>query len=148
MRHPAKRKVLISRSATDDGAGGAHSAVVSRQSAETSQPSHFTARLNALLASADANQMIEMIARTNQALPDTDQRKIRVDDVRMLRRLAGQARTFSESLIDHANERRLVGERRGTVSPESGNTADWAERLATALEMVASPSAPIRRAGK
>lgn len=146
MRHPAKRKVITSRSAADDGAARGRS--VSRDSAGTGLPSHFAVQLNALLASADADQMVEMIARTNQALPDADQRKIRVDDVRMLRRLAGQARTFSESLIDHANERRLVGERRGTVSPESGNTADWAERLATALEMVASPPAPIRRAGK
>lgn len=106
----------------------------------------FARAVDALLASANADQLAELVARANNALPDDDQRKIRGEDVHMLRRLAGQARTFSSSLIDHAAERRLVGERRGRVSPESGDTADWAERLATALETAVSPSTTSRRA--
>ncbi len=94
--------------------------------------------LNGLLASASANQLADLIAHANRALPDDDDRKIREDDVRMLRRLASQARTCNRSLLDHAAERRLAGERRGRVSPEADKTAQWAERLATALETVTS----------
>ena len=101
---------------------------------------------------ADADQLVSMMALSNAALPDDDPRKIRPDDVRMLRRLAGQARTFSTSLIEHAAERRSVGEPRGRVSPEAGITARWAERLAGALEAVLSLDAdtsdhPHTRAG-
>ena len=94
--------------------------------------------LNALLASASADQLADLIAQANRALPDDDARKIREDDVRLLRRLASQARTFNRSLLEHAAERRLAGERRGRVSPEAGKTAQWAERLAVALETVTS----------
>lgn len=94
--------------------------------------------LNALLASASADQLADVIAQANRALPDDDARKIREDDVRQLRRLASQARTFNRSLLDHAAERRLAGERWGRVSPEAGKTAQWAERLAVALETVTS----------
>ena len=92
--------------------------------------------------------MTELIARANAALPDDDERKIHRDDVRMLRRLAGQARTLANSLLEHAAERRSVGERRGRASPESGSTARWAERLAGALEGVISRSATAQRARK
>jgi hypothetical protein len=61
----------------------------------------------------------------------------------MLRRLAVQARTLNSSLLDHAAERRLVGERRGRVSPEASNTAHWAERLAAALETLTSRRAAV-----
>ena len=105
----------------------------------------FAKRMHALLASADADQLAELIARANAALPDDDERKIHRDDVRMLRRLAGQAREFSNSLLYHAAERRSLGERRVRVSPESGNTARWAERLAGALEGVVSGSAAAQR---
>ncbi len=97
--------------------------------------------LRALLASATADQLAELIAEANNALPEDDARKIRQDDVRMLRRLAGQARIFGQSLLNHAAERRLVGERRGRVSPEAENTAHWADRLAGALETVTSATA-------
>lgn len=104
--------------------------------------------MNALLASANADQMVELIARTNDALGQDDQRKVRRDDVRMLRRLAEQARAFSKSLIDHNAERRLVGERRGPVSPEARNTAVWAERLALALETGVTRPVSTRRPRK
>ena len=109
-------------------------------------PPRLDARdLNALLASASADQLADLIAQANRALPDDDARKIREDDVRQLRRLASQARTFNRSLLDHAAERRLAGERRGRESPEAGKTAQWAERLAVALETVTSP--PHRATG-
>ncbi|HEY6830288.1 MAG TPA: hypothetical protein VI259_25720 [Gemmatimonadaceae bacterium] len=104
--------------------------------------------MRALLASADADQLSELRTRANAALPDDDQRKIHGDDVRMLRRLAGQARTFSSSLLEHAAERRLAGERRGRVSPEAGDTARWAERLSVALEALMSRRASPTRARK
>lgn len=117
----------------DDGAGA---------------PRDFAGEMQALLASADADQLSELIAAANAALPDGDERKICRDDVRMLRRLAGQARTFSDSLLEHAAERRSAGERRAIVSPEAGNTARWAERLAGALETVVSASATTQRGRK
>jgi hypothetical protein len=101
----------------------------------------FAKGMHALLASADADQLTELIARANAALPDDDERKIHRDDVHMLRRLAGQPRTLSNSLLEHATERRSMGQRRGRVSPESGDTARWAERLAIALQALASGSA-------
>jgi len=104
----------------------------------------FATEMRALLASADADQLAALITQANAALPDDDDRKIRRDDVRLLRRLAGQARSFSASLLEHAAERRLVGERRGRVSPESGDTARWAERLAKALETLTARSGAER----
>ena len=85
---------------------------------------------------ADPDELVGLIARANAALPDTDPRKIRPDEVAMLRRLAGQARTLDSSMLAHAAERRLAGERRGRVSPEASNTANWAARLAVALEAI------------
>ena len=121
MKHRSARRVR--EAAPDNGA----------------MPAPNAARgLHALLASATADQLAELIAEANSALPEDDTRKIRQDDVRMLRRLAGQARAFGQSLLDHAAERRLTGERRGRVSPEADNTAHWADRLAGALETVTS----------
>lgn len=94
--------------------------------------------VSAWIRTADADQLVEARALSNAALPDEDFRKIRLDDVRMLRRLAGQARSLNTSLTDHAAERRSLGERRGRISPEAGNTAHWAERLAGALEATLS----------
>jgi len=90
------------------------------------------------ISTADADQLVELMALSNAALPDEDPRKIRAEDVRMLRRLAGQARNLSTSLIAHRAERRAVGERRGHISPEAGDTARWAERLVGALEATLS----------
>jgi hypothetical protein len=87
-----------------------------------------------ILAAAADDDLVEIIARANAALPDTDRRKILGQEVDMLRRLASQARAFNANLVQHASERRAVGERRGHVSPESANTAAWAGRLADALE--------------
>jgi hypothetical protein len=88
------------------------------------------------LDGADPDELVGLIARANAALPDTDPRKIRPDEVAMLRRLAGQARTVDSSMVAHAAERRLAAERRGRVSPEASNTAKWAARLAVALEAI------------
>ena len=74
---------------------------------------------DALLASADADQMFELIARATAAIPVDDERKIR---------------------------RRLAGERRDRVSREARDTALRAERLAVAIETVVSPSTATRRA--
>jgi len=90
------------------------------------------------IRTADADQLVELMALSNAALADEDFRKIRPDDVRMLRRPAGQARSLNTSLTDHAAERRSLGERRGRISPEAGDTARWAERLVGALEATLS----------
>ena len=89
-----------------------------------------------ILPGAAADDLVEIIARANAVLPDTDPRKVRRDEVDMLRRLANQARAFNATLVEHAAERRAVGERRRPVSPESAKTAAWAGRLADALESV------------
>ena len=87
-----------------------------------------------ILASADPDDLVEIAARANAALPDTDPRKIRGDEVKMLKRLAGQARALNSTLIEHAEEHRAVGERSRQVSPEAATTAAWADRLLHALE--------------
>jgi hypothetical protein len=87
--------------------------------------------LDRLLASADADQLAEFIARANAALPVEDARRIRAEDVHMLKRLVAQADTLNHSMIAHAAERRWAGERRGRVSPEAGNTAEWRTDLRT-----------------
>jgi len=87
-----------------------------------------------MLASGTADELVEIIRRANGALPDPDPRKFRRHEVDMLRRLAGQAHEFNANLVEHAAERRAVGERRRPVSPESANTAAWAAHLADALE--------------
>ena|SRR5690242_16307065 len=87
-----------------------------------------------ILAAAAPDDLVAIMARANASLPHTDGRKIRGVEVAMLRRLAGQARAFSANLIQHAAERRALGDARGPVSPESANTAAWAGRLADALE--------------
>jgi hypothetical protein len=88
------------------------------------------------LDGADPDELVALIARANAALPDSDSRKIRLDEVTMLRRLASQAQTIDSSMVARAAERRLAGERRGRVSPEASNTAEWAARLAVALEAI------------
>lgn len=98
--------------------------------------SYSVRAIEPILSAGTDDDLVETIARANAALPDTDPRKIRSDDVHMLRRLAGQASDFNANLVQHAAERRAIGERRGHVSPESANTAAWAGRLADALEAV------------
>ena len=108
------------------------------QASAQQQAAELATEVSAWANTADADQLVNMMVLSNAALPDEDPRKIRAEDVRMLRRLAGQARTFSTALIEHAAERQSVGERRDRVSPESGDTARWAERLAGALDSVLS----------
>lgn len=93
---------------------------------------------------ADPNELLRVIARANAALPETDPRKIRPEDVAMLQRLSEQASGVNLRMVEHASERRGIGERRGRVSPEAGNTAKWAARLAAALEAMLEtpPAAP------
>jgi hypothetical protein len=112
------------------GAAAAARSTVPQRQAE------LVSEVSAWANTADADQLVAVMALSNAALPDEDSRKIRTDDVRMLRRLAGQARSLSTSLIEHAAGRRSVGERPARVSPEAGDTARWAERLAGALEAV------------
>lgn len=65
----------------------------------------------------------------------------------MLQRLSEQASDVNATMVEHAAERRKVGERRGRISPEAGNTAQWAARLAAALEsMLQTPRAASPRA--
>lgn len=64
--------------------------------------SDFASRTRAPLVSGDAEQPAEVIAGANAARRDDDQRTNRRDDPRMLRRLAGQARSVGKSLLDHA----------------------------------------------
>jgi len=112
-----------------------------RNAAQTTVPERRPSLANevrAWIRTADADQLVELMALSNAALPDEDSRKIRPDEVRMLRRLAGQARSLNTSLTDHAAERRSLGERRGRISPEAGDTARWAERLVGALEATLS----------
>ena len=87
-----------------------------------------------ILADAAPDELVEIRALANAALPDTDPRKIRGGEVDMLRRLASQAQDLNTNLVEHASERRALGERRQPVSPESANTAAWAGRLADTLE--------------
>jgi hypothetical protein len=75
-----------------------------------------------------------LISLANARLPDGDPRKIRLAEVRSLRRLASQAHELDASLIGHAEDRRRVGEQRGDVAPEAANTALWTDRLIRALE--------------
>jgi hypothetical protein len=109
--------------------------LVSRSNSELSRDAE------AILADANPDRLANLAARVNNALPDDDARKIRRGDVTQLRRLASQAREFSESLEAHAAERRSVGEGLVQVSPESGETARWADRLAFALESIVRGSA-------
>jgi len=101
----------------------------------------------ARLDDPDPAELLAVIARANAALPDTDPRKIRPEDVAMLQRLSEQASDINDTMVEHAAERRKVGERRGRVSPEAGNTAQWAARLAAALaSMLETPPAASPRA--
>lgn len=110
-------------------------------------PTQFDA---ARLDEAGPTELLAVIARANAALPDTDPRKIRPEDVAMLQRLSEQASDVNDTMVEHAAERRKAGERRGRVSPEAGKTAQWAARLAAALEsMLETPAAvPTRANGR
>ena len=75
-----------------------------------------------------------LIALANGRLDDRDPNKIRLAEVKSLRRLASQAHALDSSMIDHALERRTLGDKRGDISPEAANTALWSDRLIRALE--------------
>src|SRR5690242_13829006 len=97
---PVARKSLTSASFMKQRAARRMRDAVSDDAASSRQ--HFADEMHALIAGADADQLAELMAEANAALPDDDERKICRADVRMLRRLAGQARTFSISLLEHA----------------------------------------------
>ena len=141
-----QRTKRAERHRVDAAAAGAHTRAEEHAVRLGEQPGHtlpsgaqrresdVVRAVEPILAAAADDDLVEIIARANAALPDTDPRKIRSDEVDMLRRLASQARALYASLVEHAAERRAVGERRGRVSPESANTATWAGRLADALD--------------
>jgi hypothetical protein len=119
--------------------GGAQTKAPAAAQATVPQPRPaLPSEMSAWIRTADADQLVAAMALSNAALPDEDSRKIRADDVRMLRRLAGQARNLTTTMTQHAAERRSLGERRGRISPEAGDTARWAERLVNALEATLS----------
>jgi hypothetical protein len=75
-----------------------------------------------------------LIALANGKLDDRDPRKIRLAEVKSLRRLASQAHALDSTMIEHAVDRRSLGEKRDDISPEAANTARWTDRLVLALE--------------
>jgi hypothetical protein len=75
-----------------------------------------------------------LIALANGKLDDRDPRKVRLAEVKSLRRLASQAHALDSTMIEHAVDRRSLGEKRDDISPEAANTALWTDRLVLALE--------------
>jgi hypothetical protein len=75
-----------------------------------------------------------LIALANGKLDDRDPRKVRMAEVKSLRRLAAQAHALDSTMIEHAVDRRTLGEKRDDISPEAANTALWTDRLILALE--------------
>jgi len=75
-----------------------------------------------------------LLALANGKLDDRDPRKVRMAEVKSLRRLAGQAHALDNTMIEHAVDRRVLGEKRDDISPEAANTALWTDRLILALE--------------
>jgi hypothetical protein len=90
--------------------------------------------IRAIVETLSPDSLAALLSLANGRLDDGDPRKIRVADVRSLRRLALQAHAFDATLLEHAEDRRLLGEKRDDVSPEAADTARWAERLIRALE--------------
>jgi hypothetical protein len=90
--------------------------------------------LRRMIDMLDANGLALVIALAYARLGRGDRRHVQRADVELLRRLARQAHDLDASLIEHRDERRRVGERRGAISPEAANTAGWANRLADALD--------------
>jgi hypothetical protein len=80
-----------------------------------------------------------VMALANDNLPNQDPRKIRVSEVRSLRRLASQAHALGSSMVGHAQHRRKSGDGPAHVSPEVANTVRWTDRLILALEGVVRP---------
>jgi hypothetical protein len=75
-----------------------------------------------------------LIALANGKLDDRDPHKVRMAEVKSLRRLAAQAHALDNTMIEHAVDRRVLGEEREEISPEAANTALWTDRLILALE--------------
>jgi hypothetical protein len=75
-----------------------------------------------------------LMSLANGKLHDSDPNKIRLSEVKSLRRLASQAHALDASLLGHMQERRMRGEARQSISPEAANTALWTDRLIRALE--------------
>lgn len=98
--------------------------------------------LRRAIATLDADGLAEVIALAYARLEQDDPRTVRKSDIALLRRLARQAHDFDSSLIEHAAQRRRVGERRGMVAPEAAHTAEWANRLADALDSLVTRTTP------
>ena len=103
--------------------------------------------LRRMIDGLDANGLAMVISLAYAHLDRADPRNVQRADVELLRRLARQAHDFDASLIEHDDERRRAGERRGAISPEAATTAGWANRLAYALDALldGTPGPPAAR---
>ena len=125
--------------ADDDGMHAPSASGTSRDRVAQEQTANDQLRdVRRAIAVLDADSLVEVIGLAYGRLGHDDPRRVRCADVELLRRLAQQAHAFDSSLIEHADQRRRVGERRGKVSPEAAHTAEWANRLADALDSLVS----------
>lgn len=130
--------------ADDDGMRSSSASETSLGRVAHEQTNDQMPELRRTIAALDADSLVEMIGLAYARLEHDDARKIRRPDIELLRRLAHQAHDFDSSLMEHADQRRRVGEPRGKVSPEAAHTAEWANRLADALDPLVSGEASKR----
>jgi hypothetical protein len=119
--------------ADDDGMAGSFGVEL----ASRSIPVHEQDSLGAIRSIVDTlspASLGALISLANGRLPDKDPMKIRMAEVKSLRRLAAQAHALDSSMLGHALERRRLGDKPADVSPEAANTAIWTDRLIRALE--------------
>jgi hypothetical protein len=89
--------------------------------------------LKGILERLSPQALGSVMALANGSLPDQDPRKIRVSEVRSLRRLASQTHALDSSMAVKK------GDGPADMSPEVANTARWTDRLIRALEGVVRP---------
>jgi hypothetical protein len=122
--------------ADDDGMAG----MFATEPAIRSVPVHEQDSLSAIRSIVETlspASLSALIALANGKLDDRDPNKIRLAEVRSLRRLATQANALDSTMLGHALERRIPGDKPADVSPAAANTAVWADRLIRALEGIA-----------
>jgi hypothetical protein len=120
--------------ADDDGMAGAP---VASERAILDVPVHEQDRLRSIrtiVETLSPASLAALVSLANGRLPDRDPRKVRVTEVKSLRRLAAQAHALDASLIVHAVDRQVRGDQPADISPEAANTASWSDRLIMALE--------------
>src|ERR1043165_7380224 len=119
----------------DDGMGGAFGAEPAIRSVPVHEQDSLRA-IRTIAATLSPASLAALSSLANERLPDHDPRKIRASEVRSLRRLAAQAHALDASMIGHAADHRVPGDRRGVIPPEAANTAIWPNRLILALESI------------